>query len=478
MARVTQTLKTLFKLLMYKTTGDSEALYDFLVQAAKELGGLYVKFIQFAALRFDQIPPEQKVRFLIFYDSVPYDDIDVAEVLNQEGISLESFEFISEEPFASGSLGQVYEARLKGGTNVIIKVKRPGIESDVKSDLRAIKAVAKTVSAFYKPAAFDIKEFVEEFARTTMQELDFEKEAENAVFFYKVFKEYPDVVIPKTYLKLSTQNVIVQEKVTGVPLTELLKRKLKRKKLGIPREDLRKILQKIYFYILIQPFILKRYFADPHPGNVMILDKNRFAFVDFGLVGYAPENLRLFFELFELGVKGVKEIDYKELAKRLLMFGAPKLYYSLRKVQELLGEDIITPIIKDYGVVLKDEALKHLAEDVTGRLEFSKLLLKGLNLGEKYGIKMPSNVLNALRANALYQSYNDILLGRFSWDPREVVRKMITLINKDLLPYQEEYKDISLEAALEYLSGWLSHFAEKDPFLYNKLAKKIAQINV
>ena len=285
---------------------------------ALEMGGVMIKLGQFLSARVDVLPVEVTEELKGLQDEVPpADSRQVMGLLREQlGDISRRFEHIEPEPLAAASLGQVYRARLRPprgqsgpGEQVVIKIQRPQIEDMVRTDLAALRVVARWLMR-YKPIRkrANVPALMEEFARTLWEELDYNSEAENAEHFARIHADNPRIYIPKVYREHSTQRVVVLEYVDGLKigdnegLTEA----------GIQREEVAEMLLEAYF---TQVFIAEFFHADPHPGNLFVrplpasepvtgLESTgapasrqfQLVFVDFGMAVRLPkamgENLR------------------------------------------------------------------------------------------------------------------------------------------------------------------------------------------
>jgi predicted unusual protein kinase regulating ubiquinone biosynthesis (AarF/ABC1/UbiB family) len=188
------------------------------------------------------------------------------------------FEEFDEEPIAAASIGQVYRARLRDdGRQVAIKVQYPGVDAAVRADMQnlgLILRVVKRIAPGMDPQAIgkEIRDRIED-------ELDYELEAGNQRALARIFRGHPFIVVPDVVTSLSRQRVMVSDYVHGTGF-EALK--------GYPQEErdrIGEILFRFYFGCLYR---LHQFSGDPHPGNSLLLDDGRMAFLDFGLFKRMP----------------------------------------------------------------------------------------------------------------------------------------------------------------------------------------------
>jgi predicted unusual protein kinase regulating ubiquinone biosynthesis (AarF/ABC1/UbiB family) len=275
-------------------------------QLAIRMGGVMIKVGQFLSSRLDVLPPEITAELAGLQDEVPPEKFeDIRRVAEAElGTPLkEKFESFDETPLAAASLGQVHRARLcvedsQGAfCNVVVKVQRPFIDQLIEVDLTALRQVARWLQK-YRPLAkrVDVPSLLEEFSTITRQEVDYMAEGHNAELFTEKFKEFPRVHVPRVVWSHTTRRVLTLEDVFAIKITDYEAITAA----GIDRVEVANELFETY---LKQIFDDGYFHADPHPGNLFVtpvpgptgegkLDW-KLTFVDFGMVGHVPENLRL-----------------------------------------------------------------------------------------------------------------------------------------------------------------------------------------
>lgn len=289
---------------------------------AVEMGGVLIKLGQFLSARVDVLPVEITQELSGLQDEVPPVPFPaIAAVLQQElGEITKRFADFEEIPLAAASLGQAHRARLRSrdpvtanGTSashdshtpidVVVKVQRPGIEEVVRTDLAALRVVARWVMR-YKPICrrANVPALMEEFARTLWEELDYRAEAANAERFAQLFASEADVAVPTVYHAHSTGRVLTLENVEGIRIDDVVTMKAA----SISSTAVAERLLDIYFKQVFQEGF---FHADPHPGNIFVRPRPRPAdaaadeptpfqitFIDFGMMGNIQslmgENLR------------------------------------------------------------------------------------------------------------------------------------------------------------------------------------------
>ena len=259
---------------------------EIVTETLKKLGPTYIKFGQFMSIRPDLIPPEFCSAFTELQDKVPpFPFAQIKKELNSElkRPYTEIFSEFEETPLAAASISQVHKARLVTGEAVAVKVQRPGIREEMASDIIIMQAVANILERFvpslrvHEPVAL-----VREFSRWTDRELYFRQEGKNALHFTYNFREYPCVRIPKVFREYTTRTVLVMEYIQGVNILHAADEDIDRKEIaGLIVDSMMK-----------QIFIDGFFHGDPHAGNILLVEKNAIAYLDFGIVGYLSGELR------------------------------------------------------------------------------------------------------------------------------------------------------------------------------------------
>lgn len=281
--------------------------------AFEELGPTFIKLGQILSTRPDILPKEYIDELVILQDSVREFDSNVAreEVEKSLDESIDSiFLKFENAPIASASISQVHKAVLKDGQVVAVKIRRPNIEKTIQVDIEILFAVAR----FIESRVDEIKSYnpvgvVEEFAEAIQKELDFTKEAWNIDKFSKSFEDIDYVIIPKIYWELTAKRMITMEYIDGIKVDKYQEKNTDEKKLicdNIAKSFMKQIFEDGYFH------------ADPHPGNIFVVDKQKIAYLDFGMVGRL--NKKLMSQIAELLI-GVIEIDEDRIVEAFLDIG-------------------------------------------------------------------------------------------------------------------------------------------------------------
>lgn len=269
--------------------GTRMASPEYLRRALEELGPTYVKLGQLLSTRSDLLPPSYMAELAKLQDrATPAPWPAVREELREElgADPLSIFAAFDTTPIASASIGQAYGARLKDGTDVVVKVRRPGIVPEVEADLSLLQSLAAHASRRWEAARdYDVKGFMDEFAFTLRQEMDYVQEGRNADRFAVNFSADPAVVIPRIYWEHSTHRVLTMQRLYGMKVTDtaaLEAAGVDRKALAVTAADaeMKMVFEDGFFH------------ADPHPGNIFVQPDSRIGLIDFGMVGELDDKLR------------------------------------------------------------------------------------------------------------------------------------------------------------------------------------------
>lgn len=288
---------------------------------ATELGGLMIKVGQFLSSRLDVLPPEVTRELEGLQDAVrPERFADVRALAERElGRPLEeAYARFEEIPLAAASLGQVHRARLAaagaedtGFADVVVKIQRPGIDRIVDVDLAALRRVAARLNRVELVSRrVDLPELAEEFARTSLEEVDYLHEAGNAERFAEQFAEDPRVAAPGIAWERTTRRVLTLEDVSAIKVNDL-------DALRAAGIDPAAVAVEFANVMFDQLFVYGFFHGDAHPGNIFVTptpgepgsgedpaERREWVltFVDFGMMGSIPDGLRRDLQRFLIAV--------------------------------------------------------------------------------------------------------------------------------------------------------------------------------
>lgn len=281
--------------------------------ALEDLGPVFVKFGQLLSTRRDLLPEDIADELELLQDAVPPFPGELAKQLIEKsfGKSLEElFGSFDMKPLASASIAQVHVAVLKNGSEVVVKVLRPDILPTINRDISLLYIIAE-LAARYSSQLRRLRpvEVVAEYEKTILDELDLFREAANASQLKRNFESSTDLYVPEVYWELTRRNVLVLERIYGVPIRNI-------EKLNQHNTNMKKLAAlgvKIFF---TQVFEHNFFHADMHPGNVFVDIQDpgnpKYVAVDFGIVGtLSPTDKRYLAENFLAFFKR----DYNKVAK-------------------------------------------------------------------------------------------------------------------------------------------------------------------
>jgi len=273
--------------------------------ALEELGPIFVKFGQAISTRRDLLPPEIADELARLQDAVPPFPAEQARTIIERayGESVSTvFERFDDEPLAAASIAQVHSARLKTGTEVIVKVLRPGVQEQIDRDLHVLQLIAGLAARYWEHGKrLKPLEVVEEYKHTILDELDLMREAGNAAQLRRNFQGSDMLYVPEIYWDYCRSDVLVQERIYGTPISDM-------ETLRAAGTNIQRLAENGVEIFFTQVFRHNFFHADMHPGNIFVIhtdpDHPKYAAVDFGIVGtlnpddqrYLAENFLAFFD--------------------------------------------------------------------------------------------------------------------------------------------------------------------------------------
>ena len=233
------------------------------------------------ATRPDLLPPEAMAELGRLHASAsPLAREQVEGVLREEtGRPLvEVFDVIEWQPLGSASIAQAHAAILSGGQEVVVKVRRPGLEEQVNRDLAIARWLAGTAERRTTWGRFyEVTGLVDEFSDVLHGELDFHIEARHAIEAGATIAGHSEIVAPEIVQSLTTERMLVMHRLSGVPLSSLTS--------GIDPARARQLADALCMSQVEAMLKGERFHGDPHPGNVLILDDGNLGLIDFGIAG-------------------------------------------------------------------------------------------------------------------------------------------------------------------------------------------------
>jgi len=339
-----------------------------------ELGPTYIKLGQILSTRADVLPREYVQELALLQDAVPPEPIEhvLKQIESSFGRPLqEIFESFDETPLASASIAQVHKARTHEGQDVVVKVQRPGIRERIRADLDLLYYAAKALEAvFEETGLYTPTGIIEEFDQAVHEELDFLNEARNLREFAQTHAKRPRWVIPKVYDQLTTPTVLTMECLHGEKIRTA----------DITKHDRVALAETLVDDAFRQLFEDGLFHGDPHPGNILLMEGDRFGLLDFGMVGRVSRSMQ---ETLVLIVLAISLKDGETLARIIYRMATPDRRTNL------------AAFVRDIQSVLDS----HLTQTKTlGQIDAKQLVPEVLNMAVRYHIRIPKEYAILSRA--------------------------------------------------------------------------------
>jgi len=419
-----------------------EELLDDLV----DMGPAFIKLGQLLSTRPDLLPRRYTEALSELQDNVPPFDYAEVERIFQEEIGVrisKAFDSFDEKPLASASLGQVHNAVMRDGTQVVVKIQRPGIRQQILDELEVLESVAsfldKNTAAGKRISAQELMEY---FKRTLLRELDYTKEAMHMRILKENLKRFEKLVVPAPIDDLSSRHVLTMKYVKGENISGISPlRKMELDGSALVEELFKAYLQQV----VIDGFM----HADPHPGNIHLTDDDRIALLDLGMVAYFGQELR------------------EDFLKLLLYLGeanGDKLAKLLKEMSRELDEVNPGNFQKEISLLVQENQYITMGNLQTGKLVFELIRVAGDN-----GYVLPVGM--SLLAKALFNLDQVGAVIAPEFDPQKAIRKNVTeimrkYVSQNLLSYNfftsaVESKEF-LEMLPERMNKLFGHLAENE----------------
>ncbi len=344
-------------------------------QSLIKLGPTFIKIGQALGTRGDLLPLAYVKELATLQDQVPPFPTSeaYARIETELGRTLqEAFAEIDAEPVAAASLGQVYRARLHNGAEVAVKVQRPHLEATISFDITLLRRLVRALSrypSFTENA--DWEGMLREFADTIHEEMDYVNEGRNADRFRQSFKDWRAIRVPHIYWSHSTVRVLTMEFIRGTKVTDIEALQARR----ISPMKVNRLLVRTYLKQLLEDGF---FHADPHPGNLLVMDTGHLAFFDFGMTGRITAQLQAqmitaFFHVIERDVQGL--------------------------AQDLIDLDFLKPGVSPELVRPVVEGLfKHYLNLRLGEVNFKELTYELAEVMYEYPFRLPARFTYMMRA--------------------------------------------------------------------------------
>lgn len=350
-------------------------LGKWLCRKLHDLGPTFIKIGQTLSTRADLLPLPAMVELTALQENVDAFSTDIArEIIGRElgGTPEELYANFDPQPIAAASLSQAYRAVLFDGRDVVVKVQRPNLAMVIAQDVQVLGAIADEVMTYPSLCRHtDWPGIVEEFAKTIFEEIDYIREGRNADMFRRNFRNFERVCIPRIVWRLTGRRVLTIEYVPGVRVTDVEAIEAR----GLSREEVTRIGANFYLRQLLEDGF---FHADPHPGNMRVMEDGRIGIFDFGMVGRLSPELKQ--HLVNAFLHTIQK-DYVSLIDDFIGMGFLKAEVER---EELLAE--LAPIIDS-----------RFADGMT-KVRFRQMLFDFSDVCYRYPFKLPSEFTYVMRA--------------------------------------------------------------------------------
>lgn len=408
----------------------------------EELGPTFVKFGQILSTRADIIGPDYALELSKLQDQMkPFSSEKAKEMITKELGTPPSqlFKSFEDEPLASASIAQVHRATLKNGKRVVVKVQRPGIEEQIKEDLRIMHYLAHVANKYVPELRkYDPEYLVKEFERSMLKELDFLREVKSAERLRENFKDDKEIYIPIVYEEMCTKRVMVIEEVRGTKLEDVITSTSGKFDKTLIAE---RCVAAFFKMVMRDGF----YHADLHPGNIMVLDHNRICLLDFGRVGTIDKDIAE--RIFRMALFAVDD-DVNGLVSHLIRTGMLSESANLDE----LKADLSDLLDEYYNADLKKVKIGYLLSDM-------------VNAISKYEFNRPRDLAELTRALLILDGVCTQL------DPKFNVAAEFEPYAKKILPVQFSMKKFGEIVANNLID--LEYMASTFPMALRRFIKKL-----
>lgn len=321
------------------------------------LGTTFIKLGQVLSARSDLLPPDYLAELAKLQDEVPPVPFEQIEPVFRAAFGyspLETFREFNPVPIASASIGQVYRAKLHDGSDVVVKIQRPGLDVVIATDLALMRHVAEYAQRFKWLQRFDLPALVREFRFILQDELIYTLEAHNSETLAREMANHPNIIFPKVYWPYTAHQVLTTTWIQGIKITDLQRLS----NAGIDRSLLATNLANS---LLEQILLHGMFHGDPHPGNLLVTADGSIAFLDTGMVGRLDRRTREL--LIELAVS-IFDQDIDAILNHLQQLGVVTELADLPAVRR----DLSRLITKYYFLPRRELHLGELLQRINNLL--------------------------------------------------------------------------------------------------------------
>jgi ubiquinone biosynthesis protein len=359
-----------------KRESGERARAEHLRRACEDLGTMFIKLGQVLSTRADLLSDAYRAELTKLQDEVaPLPASAIADVIREDlgRPPDELFAFFDPKALGSASIGQVHAARLFDGRDVVIKVRKPGVDELVHIDLDILAGLVDEWSPrFPVLVQYNARGLVREFTDVLLAELDYGREAANGKIFRDMFANEHGFRIPEVIEEFSKKRMLTEERIEGRRVTDVA---------GLPPRQRTLVARRMVRFVLEPAFDRGIFYADPHPGNLLIQEDGSLSVIDFGKVGrLTPEAQRRVADIF----LSIARSDGQRLTDRLIEIAAPT-----------------HPIDRDLIRSEVDRMLELYVDVSLENLRFGEAINELLQLIRRHGLRLPGTLVMFFKALAM-----------------------------------------------------------------------------
>jgi ubiquinone biosynthesis protein len=410
----------------------------------EELGATFIKLGQLLSNRPDILPLPLIKELEKLQNEVPAFPAEEAKrIIEQEtGAKIDDLlSYFEDTPLGSASIGQVHRARLKGGRDVVVKVRRPQVKQLVITDLELLRELVRlTENYLKKQGILNPNEILKTVEKALLKELDFNSEARNLVYFRDFYRKEPNFTVPEPFRELSGEKVLFMELVHGCKITDT-------KQMTEWGLDPREIAERGIDIYLKQIFEFGYFHADPHPGNILVQKNGVICLIDFGMTGKLLKRDKLAFAgiLMAMANKSPRSmaVNFKKLA---------------------IDHDIQDNRSFEYRLA---ELIEDFAGLDLGEINVSALTLELQRIIYDYKLKVPGDVFLMLRALVILEGIGERIHPGFK------TFEFFKPYGRKLVLEQYSLKDISSDVLFtgSQVLSFLNKFPAELKYILRKIRK-------
>ncbi len=353
--------------------------------AIEELGTSFVKLGQVLSTRADLLPPAYTKELSKLQSSLNPIPVEVATKVISDELGRSAAEVFSSfdlQPIGVASIGQVYACTQADGTEVVVKVQKPGVPEMVAEDMHILSRLAASATKHWVGAQqYDLVGIVQEIADTIKTEMDYIQEGHSAEYFARFFQEDPTIHIPRILWESTTERVLTMERIRGIGLLDVQSLD----KAGFDRKELAKRSVSLWLKMVFEGEV---FHADPHPGNLFVEPDGRLGLVDFGMVCMVDDEVRWW---LVNALKAILDRNADLLIDALIELGAVSLRLEGSRAR----------LRKDMKYVMSHYPTIHLQKRSES---MSSNLTQLFSLLRRNQIQLPSNTFLLLKTIVMAQS--------------------------------------------------------------------------